>query len=401
MHKSVQKWVDDTSYELLGGRKLILRLSPRVGKTHLMKILSNELGDSAVFVDGSEFAGLSHAQQQERIETPLKSAIEKHHSAQLIFDSYDKAIEGSKGTRLQNWLSSRLIDGADAQDIGAIFTARCNTEIERASAGSPLMSRVTPIDPPLLKPMEEDDETFTAIRDWFGEAAILSERAHTSNSFNPTTLADRLEQDLSYIEDVRKSLSGVITRGYLDRELDSYPARCASYGLMTEKGTTKLFDRLHPLLTTKAADDPLWPEDWEKSIEKFSRLIADANEVIWSDRYMYRDTIALKAFLRKVTQKTRCKILLLGAENINGRSISRPEMLSLCTVPKVEARWITPSDYSALHDRHLATGTGGWVVPQVHVIIGLQTPGSTVVAQTSAFGVDYTAIWRRSIAPNP
>ncbi|MCU1325408.1 MAG: hypothetical protein JWN34_778 [Bryobacterales bacterium] len=396
---TVQKWVDDTAYILLGGQRLLLRLSPRVGKSHLVKLLENELGGSAVLVDGAAFTKSSQASQREQIEAGLKDAIKVHGSAQLIFDSYDKAIATSQGARLQTWLSSRLIDSDYAQDVGALFTARCSTEVHRPGAGSPLMSRVTPIDPPLLEPEEAGHDELASMREWFGESALLAEQAHASKRFEPIPIADRFELDLSYIDDVRKASAVTIANGHLDRNRDSFAARCAAYGLLTEDGPTKLFNRLHAVLTASPADDPIWPDDWAASVAKFSVLVAGADEVIWSDRYMYRDVEPLRAFLKQVTTKVDCKIQLLGSDNISGMPVSRAELLRIATVPGVEARWMTQSDFRDLHDRHLVTGTGGWVLPQVHVIVGKQAPGSTVAAPAASFGVDYLAIWRRSIIP--
>lgn len=397
MLSTVQKWVDDTAYELVGGQRLLLRLSPRVGKSHLVRLLENALGGSCVLIDGATFTELSQASQRQQLEARLLDAIKVHGSAQLIFDSYDKAIARSQGPRLQTWLSSRLIDSDYAQDVGALFTARCSTEIQRPGAGSPLMSRVTPIDPPLLEPQEADE--VVSMREWFGESALLAEQAHSPGRFEPITLADRLEQDLSYIDDVRKALASTIANGRLDRDSDSFPARCAAYGLLTKDGTTKLFHRLRTALTSSPADDPNWPEDWAASVAKFCVLVAGADEVIWTDRYMYRDVEPLRAFLKAVTSRAGCKIRVLGSDNLNGRSVSRAELLRIAAVPGVEARWMTPADFRDLHDRHLVTGTGGWVVPQVHVIVGKQAPGNTVAAPAVSFGVDYHAIWRRSIAP--
>ncbi|MCU6479921.1 hypothetical protein [Arthrobacter sp. A2-55] len=399
MPNSVQQWINDTAYELVGGKRFLLRLAPRIGKSHLVNLLGVELGDSAVIVDGNEFSKLSQTDQRDQLEFSLITAIENHGSAQLVFDSYDRAIESPKGARLQTWLSSRLIDGPYAQDVGALFTARCSTEITRPGAGSPLMSRVTPLEPPFLAPEEANRQDLAQIREWFGESAVLAERALATTSVEPVTIADQFEQDLSFIEDVRKVASTTISRGYLDQARDSFPARCGVYGLLTEAGPTKLLDRLQFALTAKTADDPIWPDNLARSIAKFSQLLAGSHEVIWSDRYMFRDIEPLRTFLKAVTAKTTCRIQLLGGNSVNGTQVSRAELLRLTTIGSVEAKWMSPTDYGSLHDRHVVTGTGGWVVPQVHVIVGRQSPGSTVVAPTASFGVDYHAIWRRSIAP--
>ncbi|NSX35557.1 hypothetical protein HTS88_03935 [Pseudarthrobacter oxydans] len=248
-----------------------------------------------------------------------------------------------------------------------------------------------------LEDIEADGES--TIHEWFGESALLAEQASSSENFEPIAIADRFEQDLSYIDDVQKAASTAIVRGYVDRERDSFAARCAAYGLLTEQGTTKLHDRLKPALAENSANDPRWPGDWEASIARFSQLVAGAHEVIWSDRYMYRDIQSLRAFLKKVTERTTCSIRLLGGQTLSDRSISVAEMLLINSLAFVEARWMTDADYRTLHDRHLDTGAGGWVVPQVHVIVGKQDPGSAVAAPTASFGVDYSAVWRRSLKP--
>jgi len=396
---AVQRWVDDTAYHLLGGQRLLLRLSPRIGKSHLARLIEDALGDSAVLVDGAAFTESNQATERDEIETRLLSAIEDHGSAQLIFDSYDRAIARSQGPRLQAWLSSRLVDGENARDLGALFTARCSTEVHRAGAGSPLMSRVIPVDPPHIAPEDSGHDELASSVEWFGGSALLAEQAHVSERFEPVRVADRFEQDFSYIDDVRKVSASAIASGYQDRDRDSFAARCATYGLLTETGATKFFGRLRPLLTASPADDPVWPDDWVASVTKFANLVAGADEVIWSDRYMFRDIEPLRAFVRSVTEKTGCKILLLGSRDVNGRSVSRAELLRIATVPGVEARWMTQPDFRNLHDRHLVTGAGGWVLPQVHVIVGRQAPGSTVAAPAASFGVDYVAVWRRSTIP--
>ena len=399
MLNEVQEWVDETAYKLLGGERMLLRLSPRIGKSHLVKLLAAALGGSVVLVDGKAFTEMNQSSLRAAMEPRLKEALDTHGSAQLIFDSYDRAIARSQGARLQTWLNSRLIDSDYAQDVGALFTARCSTSVQRPGAGSPLMSRVTPIDPPLLRLNEGGQGDLLSMRQWFGESALLADEAYATGRFAPVSIADRLEQDLTYLADVRKVSAGTISNGRLDPAEDSFAARSAAYGLMTEDGTTKLFGRLNGALAALPDEDPLWPEDWAASVAKFSLLVGDNDEIIWSDRYMYRDIEPLRSFLREVISKAGCKIRLLGCNSVSGRTISRAELLRLTAIHGVDARWMTPSDLRTLHDRHLVTGTGGWVVPQVHVIVGRQVPGSTVVAPTSSFGVDYHAIWQRSIVP--
>lgn len=398
MHDSVQGWVEKTAYRLVGSERLLLRLPPRVGKSHLARSIVSALGESAVLVSGASFTEPNQASIREEIEARLLSAIETHGSAQLIFDSYDQALARSQGPRLQSWLTGRLIDSPYAQDIGALFTARCGTQIQRPGAGSPIMSRVTPIDPPLIAAIPDGDDE-TRAHEWFGGSALLLAQAYADGHFDPTLVADRLEQDTSYLGDVKKAGAAAIARGCLDFERDSFATRSAAHGLVTETGTTTLFGRLREVLLAEAPDDPGWPDSWDASIAKFCRLAAGATELIWSDRYMYRDVEPLRAFLQAVALTTRCTIRLLGGETVGERHISRAEMARINSVPGVEARWMTIPDFRDLHDRHLHTGTGGWVVPQVHVVIGRQAPGNAIASPTNSFGVDYISIFNRSTIP--
>lgn len=399
MLTSVQTWLDNTAYQLLGGQRVLVRLPPRVGKTHLAILLEQALGGSAILVDGTSFTEANQASERERLDTHLQGALASYGSAQLIFDSYDRALARSQGARLQAWLTSRLIDGPHARDIGAIFTARCSTEVHRAGAGSPLMSRVTPLDPPLMEAGEAGVVGLASAREWFGESALLAQQAHAPERFEPIPVVDRFEQDLSYIDDVRGASAVALANGCVDKSRDSFAARSATVGLLTESGTTKLFNRLQTQLTSSPADDPAWPADWSASVAKFAQLIAGGNDVIWSDRYLYRDIEPLRAFLKETIAKTGCKFRLLGSSEVSGRAISRAELMRLTAVSGVEARFMTTSDFRDLHDRHLVTGRGGWVVPQAHVIVGKQAPGSTVAAQAASFGVDYGTIWQRSLLP--
>jgi len=397
-NEAVEGWIETTAFQLLAGQRLLVRLPPRIGKSHLTSRLGKALGDSAVVVDGATFTEANQGERRDAIELGLQRAIEAHGSAQLIFDSYDRAISRSQGARLQTWLSSRIIDGQHARDIGALFTARCSTEVHRAGAGSPLISRVTPVDPPST-PTLGSEASDVAIREWFGQSALLADRAHASGTFSPTALADTLELDLSYIDDVRGASSIIIEAGAVDEARDSFAARSAVYGLMSKDGPTKLLDRLRPLLLASPADDPTWPNDWSAGVQKFAQLVAGATEVIWSDRYIYRDIEPLRHFLKAVLAKSNCTIRLLGTHEVSGRTVSRAEMARLTALPGVDARFMTQADYRDLHDRHLVTGQGGWVVPQAHVIVGKQSPGSTVAAPAVSFGVDYSAVWRRSLVP--
>jgi hypothetical protein len=394
MLQSLKSWVTETSYGLYGGQRLLLRMPPRVGKSFLVSLLKEELGDSAVIVSGSLFTEENQGILRDEIEERLSEALTRTGSAQLLFDSYDQAVIRSQGGRLQSWLTSRLIDGNDAQDIGAFFTARCSTAVHKSGAGSPLMSRVVPISPPGLT---DEDDLSQEMLEWFGPAPLLVNHLSSQGAVSPSGLVDRLEVDLSYLNDVRRSANDALVRGRIS-DTDSYASRSATYGLLTKDGPTSAFRRLETVLKKDPVVDPTWPDGWNSSVERFGQLIAGSAEYLWVDRYMFRDIEVLRKFLNAVSAKVHCQIKLLGSRSVNGRQISRAEVARLSMLPNVEIKFMTDEDYKVLHDRHLVVGVAGWVMPQVHAILQLQPVGSAVAVPTNGFGVAYSTVWRRSLA---
>lgn len=390
-------WIEEVAVRLLEGDRLLLRLAPRVGKSYLVRLLGATLGPTAVIVDGADFTEEDQAGQRARLQSALEATLEEHGSAQLLFDGFDRALIRTQGPRLQAWLTKQLIDGNHARDLGALFTARCSTATHRDGAGSPLMSRVAPILPPTRSAPNPGAELE---RSWFGDAAVIADRVERVGELTPELLVDQFEVDPTFIADVRAAAGALIARGTVDPIHDSYAARCASYGLLHIGGKTRFLERLEPLLLGSQEPNPAWPEQTATSIERFVDLIAGADQVLWSDRYMFRDIEPLRSFVQAVVSRSDTEIHLLGGAEVNDRVVSRAEMARLTSLAKVSARWMTSSDFRNLHERHLVTGTGGWVIPQVHVIVGRQRPGSAVAAPTSGFGVDYWTIWKRSIDPS-
>lgn len=392
-------WVETVAYRLLDGKRLLLRLPPRLGKSYLSAKLSNHLGESAVLVDGRSFTESNQSAMRTQLQADLLQRLELHGSAQLIFDSYDHAISKTQGARLQNWLTSFLIDGEHARDTGALFLARSSTHVQKPGAGSPLMSRVTPVDPPAWPETQTTDKVELYFRRWFGDSALLIDQAGHPKVGQASAIADRAERDLSYIRDVQKAASGNLHSGPCDKESLSYEERSAHQGLTSLSGHTQLYDRLASQLLATPESSPTWPDSFRESCNKLASLVAGSQFVIWSDRFMFRDIEELRHLMQEVVAQTGCKFLLLGAREVSQRLVSSAEMARLTTLNDVEARWMTAVDYPDLHDRHLFTGNGGWIMPQVHVVVGRQRVGNAVAAAATAFGVDYPQIWRRSITP--
>lgn len=230
--------------------------------------------------------------------------------------------------------------------------------------------------------------------EWFGGSSVLVARAIAAGELDAVALADRIENDATYLADVHRAANNLLVEtGDVDGAAP-YSARSATHGLISTGTGTRLLERVRPALEALEADSPAWPGDWEGSVTRFVQLIAGADVVIWSDRYMYRDIEPLRRFLREVIERTGARVLLLGSGTVSDRRVSPAEIARLTSIPGVEARLMTHAQYRDLHERHLATGSGGWVLPQVHVLVGRQDPGSAVAAATTGFGVDYWEMWR-------
>lgn len=387
---TVRAWTENTAYRLLDGERLLLRLAPRMGKTYLSAKICSLLGESAIYIDGKGVTEQNQLSFREELQDKIDFSHKAFGSVQLVFDSFDRTVRLSQGPRLESLLVSIIIDGVNARDIGALFTARCSTSLHRNGAGSPLMSRVSPIDPPRY-----DGGDPKAVS-WFGDAACLISRGRSEGFY---TLADTLELDTSYISDIQSAAIANLRSECIDPELSDYASRTATHGLLTESGCTLLFERLKSRLLNVPADTVGWPQSVNESADKLASMIQGSASAIWSDRYMYRDVEPLRTLLKMVRARTDCAIQLLGAGSLDDQPVAKAVLARLTSIDRVSARFMHQEDYRLLHDRHIFTNPGGWVVPQVHVIVGKQRAGNATAARVERFPLDYRDVWRRSINP--
>lgn len=388
--KSISNWVDDISLRLIGGQHLLLRTPPRLGKTRLLHRVVEAIGSSAIYVDGKKFNEENQRECQANLFGKLEESLKQSGESQIVFDSADSALRLSQGPGLEGRLYREIINGPFSSSIGVIISARCSTSIQRLRSGSPLAGRLQPVTPPHGHHLPDQS------REWVGNSSLL---ALAISEVGEEFLADRLEQDTSYISDVRAaavdSLQGIAP----DPTLLGYVERTALEGLLYEGGWTKLYHRLSKKLLAEDHGAPFWPSTLQESASKFATLIDGHSTAIWNDRYMYRDIIPLKNFLSLVRSQTDCNLRLMGGRSVSQRDVSTHEIDILRQVPGVECRFINATDYPDLHERHLSLGSSGWVLPQVHVIVQRQRAGNAIIAPAAAFPFNYSDIWRRSVVP--
>lgn len=397
---SVQEWVSLTSERVIQGDRLYTLAPPHFGATTLSQLISDYLGESAIYVDGSTFTEANQDDERDALIAMLQKTVNAHGLAQLVFDNYHSALKRTKGGRLQASLVALLVDGAQARDIGALFFARLIGPIHLDTRGSPLISRSLAW--PLPRIHQDDLEA----------GADLEEcRRRWGHLAVPMGLTGGVIKDTNYgqrVADVRVSGPSIAT----DFPLAVRAAILGGYDLsrltVGERDAVDAF-RVNDGLTqlTRDANLDAHLEVSEVAVDHvnsspadfFTELVGDTDRVVWCDRYLFSEIPRLADFLRRVRRLTGAEINLLGLRQIRDTAVpSDGELSALRAIPGVKVRFMNESDVRLLHDRHLARihSGGGFVLPTSRVLLGLDVPGSAVVTRASSFGVDYESIWSGS-----
>lgn len=400
---SAADWVDEQAIRLLEGRRLLVRALPRAGKSWFAESLARSLPTTAILVRGREFSEQNQADLRGELVTRLKTLVEEHGSAQLVFDDYHRALARSQGARLQAQLHAVLVDSAEARDIGAIFFARQMTPIHLEVRGSPLASRLESIALPEWEVRDLQHYGLAGSRDELaariGGAPGDLYRYH---DVGYEGVVERLKIDADSVvgdlpADATEALVG-------QRELDSL-------SVATRRQMVGLLhcDGVRVRLTSAVADSELgarvtrsagWPSSLAASAAAFAQLLSGCDHALWSDRYLSVDPPALTEFLLAVRETTSCHIDLLMSDYVPDTMVNHTALRQVeerC--PSVSVRLMTHADRRLLHERHLvrlAEG-GGWSIPIFAALVGKEPAGSAVATRASGFGVDYPAVWTRSI----
>lgn len=399
---SAEDWVTEQAINLLEGRRLLIRALPRTGKSWFADHLVGSLGATALLVRGREFTEQNQADLRGKLVAQLKALVAERGSAQLVFDDYHRALARSQGARLQAQLYAVLVDSPEARDIGAVFLARQLTSVHLDVRGSPLASR---LEPAALPEWDERDMRHFGIDDPLDElvASIGSALVdlHRFRAVGYERVVERLRIDAdSIVKDLPSDATEALVGA---QELDSLSSatRRQMVGLVHSVGASLQ-------VTNAVKDSDLkahvrqsagWPSDLRASAAAFAELLNGCDHALWSDRYLSVDPQRLTTFLLAVRESTNCRIDLLMSERVDG-------LVSFADLGQVEERCsrvsvklMTHSDRRLLHERHLVRlgEGGGWAIPIFAALVGSQPVGSAVATRAAGFGVDYKAVWGRSI----
>jgi hypothetical protein len=328
---------------------------------------------------------------------PIAAAIRKFGRAQLVFDDFDRALDGPIGPLLERVLYEALVDAPGAGAIGAVFFLRVSSRMQAISRGSPIASR---LETRFLPGWDEADLAGAswkaapmATRELVGESGSMLARL-TDSGFE-TLVEDMRPRSDAALRDLPADVRRVI-QGDRTESMGSIAVRRVDWVLHHAEGQPHLttIARRLGLGAQSLATSAQWPDTFPGSVRKFAELAAGAAAVIWVDRYLYSEVASLEQFLRGLRALTEVPVQLIGSR-MAGR-VHPPTVASMAaSIPDIDARYMPQSRIKDLHDRHLVRSReqSGWLVPTSRVILGLDAPGSAVCAKADAFGLDYDLMW--------
>lgn len=402
---SADDWIGERAIDLLDGRRILVRALPRTGKSWFAERIAQGLGETATLVRGREFTEKNQAGLRGDIVQELKDHVARFGCAQLIFDDYHRALARSQGGRLQAQLYSALVDSPEARDIGSIFFARQMTPVHLSVRGSPLASR---LDPATLPEWDQRDLQHYGVDEPADRLACTIGRSlsdlHRYSTSGYAGVVDRLRVDGESIvrdlpSDATEALVGLRAPTSLSPDV-----RLQMAGLIcaVTEGVRLSTAVVDADLRSCVHQTTAWPSDFQGSAKAFAGLLDGCETALWSDRYLSTDPKGLLDFLLAVRKVTDCQLRLLMGERVNGALVDMAGLKQIeedCT--GVSIRLMTSSDFVDLHDRHLVRlgESGGWAIPMFAALCGRQPVGSAVATRAAGFGVDYGAVWTRSIRP--
>lgn len=403
---SEQSWLSSLVERVLIGDVLLVRALPRWGITAVCDSLLDELGASAVYVDGRTLNEDSQKEWREGMKGRLTAALDEHNCAQLVFDNYGHAMRRSQKNALHSMLFSTLIDNVSARDTGALLVAKPGDPLEMNLQGSPLLSRAERV--PLPELTEEDaiflSQRLDDLRSDTGASTWLARRfLGASKQHAELKIVEHLNADSSSIVSALPARSVEVLAGAAEYSAVD-PESQAALGCLGDDHEAAGFKIARLVEQSRIVDlvtqaNHAWPEARDASVGEFLRLVADADDVIWIDRFALGELPALRAFLVSLRGLCNARIRILASQLRDRPALSNEVPQQLGNIDRLEIRFMHRSDRLRLHDRQLvdpAVGSG-FVIPTAGVIVGKHVPGSAVAAAMPALPIDYEECWRRAV----
>ncbi|MFI2210028.1 hypothetical protein [Streptomyces sp. NPDC020141] len=410
---SQRQWVQTVCEYLIDGEIIIVRGVPDSGKTTLLNAVEKELGDTSVSTRGRAYTEEDQSARSENVQKQVGEVLDRHGTAQLLFDDYPHALRRSHGVRLQRQLLHLLVDGEHSVDMGALLTGRWARSMHLVSSGSPLVARARVM--PLPTPAEADFEAVGCSRSLDAAAAVGGNTALlarvTSVLGRPALHQVRDSAELrapQWVEDAPwdavQWIKNVVHNGPAALPSDDFAAEAlAPLVFSVGDGLYDVMSALKSDAALVALDGraPTWPDRWTESVTTFCGLLAGATSVVWVDRYLAVNPSAMLHFVEDVRGTCGTRILMLIAQDQAGK-VDASVMAALKALD-CEIRTMHPGDRKRLHDRHLiflGGRRGGVVMPTGRVVLCEDPPGTAMAVQAPL--LDQSLIreaWGRGRAP--
>jgi hypothetical protein len=401
---SERRWLKGLAERVLSGEILLVRSLPRWGLSTLCSSVAQELGDSAVLVEGRFITEATQKSKRAAIDDDVRATVARESCAQLIFDDYGRAIRRSQGGKLHSMLYRLLVDSEPARDTGALLIARAGDVLDVNFAGSPLLSRSESMPLPRL---DEEDASAVGLelgelRRQVGESTWLARRYRAASPHQARlSVIEHLNND-------RRSIAAALppgavevlahARAYPDADPVSQEALLclgmvegeSHFRLASLVAESKLMDEIR-------VQSPGWPAARTDSVERFANLLAGADDAIWVDRYGLTDPRRVRSFLNDLRRHTAAKIRILVSRDRDRPDFATEIASELNGVYDVEVRFMDRLDRHRLHDRHLILPStkSGFVLPTAGVILGMHDPGSAVSVPIPTLAINYAECWGR------
>lgn len=407
---SERAWLEDVTERVMSGDIVLVRSIPRWGLTTACRTLANDLGESAVPVEGRGITEVNQKATRERIDADIATAIKKTGYAQLIFDDYGRAIRRSQGAMLHSMLYRLLVDSDTARDTGALLVARSGDMLDLNFPGSPLVSRAQTIVLPTVNDADASElgMSLSDLRELAGESTWLARYfMNGASRQGHVTAVEHLNNDRRRIieaippaaVEVLAGAATVATAGSITREslmcLGTFDTDDAfePAALVTE---SKLLDEVR-------LQSPGWPGSLPESVKRFAHLLAGADNAFWVDRYLFSEPSRVRTFLDLLRPLTAARLRLLVSDDRERANFPGSIASALSGLQNVEVRFMHRYDRKLLHDRHLVLPAlrSGYTLPTARVVLGIDDPGTAVAVPMPA--VDYAGYWNRAtpVFPTP
>lgn len=345
-------------------------------------------GGKCIVFDATSITKNNMKSRLNNLKEDAYSGVDEYGLSIIIVKKYGEALRNSQVAEIIHaTLYELLIDGQKSSDISSILFAHTGDPLFRGFRDSPLIGRLDALSTPKLS--TEDAESIGRplgyIKKDYGDCTIFARNELRQSYEDSIATAElHLRANLNRIYNDAPSEVRVFLNSDGNIPSDKNSQRWLSHYGFISSGRyyfSNVADRAG--LPGKIISNS-WPNNRDKSLEKFIELIGDSSSVYWIDRYIFSPHHIQQSlkFIKELDSKINCdiKILTSGVDQTVQQRVND----SSKNLNHVEIRVMRRGDFGELHDRHLVSIDKAFAynIPMCSVIFSTQAPGT---ATTSPF----------------